>query len=198
MALPILIIVVVVNTLLAALVYKNNPKSITNIVFGLLSLFIILWLMATYISLAPQYISSSLFWIRLSIFLAVPQALLFFILASTIPNENLQLKTRTLIILVSWFTLIMLLSISPFTFTGIDIVNGSPNPIPGIGLIPFAFTVISFSGAAVYILLRRLKETVGIVKEQLRYVTFGIFLMIGLIIATILIPIALFNTNTFA
>ena len=195
--LAILIFAVFTNILLAFFVYKNNPKSLTNIILGILSIVTSSWLIVIYVSLLPMDLLSNLFWIRLSIFLAVPQAVLFFLLSNTIPEGRLKIKRNILVGVLVWAVLIMAITISPYAFVDIDVVGGRPSPNPGPGIAPFSLTVIFFSFLAVYTLLRKLLASSGLIKEQLRYVTLGILLMLGLIIFTVLIPVIIYKSNTF-
>jgi len=195
--LAILITTLIANILLAFFVYINNPKSATNIIFSLLSLVTTTWLIIMYLSFQPASLSTALFWIRLSIFLAVPQAVFFFLLAHTLPKEKLQLSRRFLLTIAAWSIFIMGLTISPYVFTDIEIVNNSPRPIPGFGLPLFALTTMLFSFGAIYILIKRLRRSAGVEKLQLRFVMFGILLMLGLIIGTIMIPVAIFRNSNF-
>lgn len=196
--LSVLLIALAINFFLSLFVYKNNPKSATNIIFGLLSLVTSLWLIVVHVSIYPTLLAYSLFWGRVSSFLAVLQVLLFFLLADTLPQEKLQFKNRTLITLLVLGSIMLLITASPYVFVRVEIVDNSPNPVPGWGIIPFAFYAISFSLGAIFNLLRRLRLSKGLIKEQIRYVMYGIFFMLGLIILTILIPAGFFNSTTFA
>ena len=92
----------------------------------------------------------------------------------------------------------MILNISPYAFRGVDIKEGSPNPIPGFGLVPFAVLSTLFSVLAVYVLIRKLiRGPSSIEKQQFRFVLIGILGMLGLIIVTVFLPVTLFRINTF-
>lgn len=92
--LAILVAALLVNSLLAIFVYKNNPKSATNILFGFLSLITSVWLVVIYLSLESAFVNSSLFLDRMSLFLAVPQAVSFFLLAKTVPKSILMIEKK--------------------------------------------------------------------------------------------------------
>ena len=192
----ILMIVVFTNFLLAIFVYKNNPVSVTNKLFALLNVSVSVWLFAMYISF-NQDSPTSLFWIKLTLFLATPMNLLFFLVSHTLPNYKLKLSNKILFTLIASAFLIMMIAISPYSFTDLEVVNNKPNPIAGIGLIPFGIFSILMNAAAVYILFKRIKSSFGVEKQQLRFVVFGILLMFFLIITTIFLPVALFHNNMF-
>ncbi|MBI2591055.1 MAG: hypothetical protein HYW34_00010 [Candidatus Brennerbacteria bacterium] len=192
----ILMIVVFTNFLLAIFVYKNNPTSATNKLFALLNISVSLWLFAMYISF-QQDSPNSLFWIKLTLFLATPMNLLFFLVSHTLPNYKLRLNNKILFIFISLVFLIMMIAISPYSFTGLEVVNNRPNPIAGIGLIPFGIFSIFMNAAAVYILFKRIRLSFGVERQQLRFIMFGILLMFFLIITTIFLPVALLHSNMF-
>lgn len=193
----ILFSVVAVNLFLAVLVYKSRVKSATNKIFLWLSVAVSLWLAVNYISIHPAFLSSSLLWIRLSIFLAMPVSTLFFLLAHTIPHDVLQFSKSRLVWLFLMSAFAMGLSASPYAFTDLDINNGTPSPVPGIGIAPFAILSTIFSAMAVYILIRKFRSSVNSEKKQMQSMMLGVFLLLFLVIATIFIPVVFFKINTF-
>ena len=136
----LLIYSVVISLLLAFWVYKNNPKSATNLTFSILSLLTAVWLIIMHLSFSPTLMS--LFWIRLTLFLAVPQATTFFLLAHTIPNTRLQFNKRVFYIIFFVAAIVMALTMSRYVFTGIKIIGNTPQPIPGYGMPIFAIFVM--------------------------------------------------------
>ena len=132
LTLIILVVVVASNLILSFVVYKNDRKSATNRIFSLLNLVVSAWLVVMYLSLHEQANTQlNLLLIRLSIFLATPMSSLFFLFANTLPSKVLRISRAKLILLATATLLVMLISVSPFAFTGIEFVNGSPNPLPG-------------------------------------------------------------------
>lgn len=193
----LLLFTLAVNTALAIIVYRNNPRSTTNLILSLLSWVTSIWLVDMYLSLHPAFFVYTLILDRLSIFFAVPQVVLVFLLSVTLPFERLQLSKRFFVILLALSALIMAITISPFAFTRVEYENGSPSPVPGFGMFPFAIFSISLSVGAIYFLVKRYKSSNGLIKQQLGFVMFGILLMLGLIIVTILLPVTLFKNITF-
>lgn len=186
-----------INILLAFIVYKNNPRSATNLILSVLCWINAIWLVVVYFPFVPDFSSTSLFWIRLSIFLAVPQTALFFILANVLPYTKISLSFKYLLTIALLSLFVMYLNLSPLTFTGLELRGQSPTPIVGPGMLIFIPTVLFFSLGAVYSLLKRLRSSSGTDKQQLLFVLYGILLMLGLIIFTILIPVVVFKNNFF-
>ena len=187
----------ITDVTLALFVYKNNPKSATNRLYALLSTVISVWLVANFLSLHPALLASSLYWIRSTIFIAAPMSMLFFLLAHTLPHPRLQLGKKALISTIAATLVVMIINISPYAFTEIEIVSNSPQPVPGVGLLPFSILSTLFSVLAVYVLARKLRNATAVQKIQLRFILLGIVLMLGLVITTVLILVVFFRVNFF-
>ncbi len=198
-ALPLIILgaAVIANTLLAILVTKNNPKSVSNRLLSLLSIITTIWLIVSYLGIVPEFFSHSLLLSRLSIFFAVPQVTLFFLFAHTTPYEKIQMKNQSLFLLLIVAIGILFLTISPFAFVTTQVVNGQLMPVPGWGMGVFALYALFYSIGAIYTLIKRWKLASGVMKQQLWYVMFGILIMLGLLIFTILIPVVVANNLSF-
>jgi signal transduction histidine kinase len=198
LGLIILLVAVFIEVVLISVVLRNNKRSATNIIFALLSVTTILWLVAAYIVHLPQLYLYAVLLARLGIFFAAPMSSLFFLLAYTIPDERLSLKPAALWSTIVATALMMALNISPYAFTNATrIVNGSINPAPGWGLIPFAALSTFFSIFAVYLLIKKFRISVGDRKDQMKVVLIGMVIMLVLIIATILVPIVIFSSGAF-
>ena len=92
--LPILVFGITINIVLGLFVVLRNPKSATHVLFFLLSLDIAAWSVANYIAVSMTDVSSALDWTRIVMALAVPQAILFFFLISTIPSSQFLLSKK--------------------------------------------------------------------------------------------------------
>jgi signal transduction histidine kinase len=90
---------------------------------------------------------------------------------------------------------IMVVAISPYAFVGVNTIDGKPNPIPGPGLALFLISTIFLNTAAAYLLIKKMNKALGVVKQQLRFITAGILLMHLFIISTILVPLIFLKTN---
>ena len=194
----LLVIAVVAHILLAYIVYYSNRSGATNRVFALLSIVTVLWLLTNYmvtrVSVLPDYANSALLLNRLGIFFAAPMSALFFLLAHTIPSEKILLQRRTFYVIIGATLVMMALNISPLAYVGIAQSGASYLPTPGPGLVPFTILSTLFSILAVYSLIRKYLRARDIERIQLRMVLVGMFAMLGLIIATILVPIIIFNS----
>lgn len=190
----ILLVVLVINILLLFLVYSANRKNATNFIFAILALVMSVWLVAIFLSGTP---STNLWWSRITIFFATLMSFLFFLLAHTLPSERLLLSKGKLIFFLIATMAVMLVTLSPFAFVTIDYSIIPAKLVTGPGMAPFALVTTFFAVAAFYNLLKKLRHSTGIEKQQFRFVLLGIFLMLGLIIATIMIPVLLGKGDRF-
>ncbi len=195
--LPILIFTIAVNSFLAAVVFKNSRRNATNQIFTALSLVTTLWLIDVYLSVTPSLLNTELLWVRLSIFLASIQILLFYLLAHTLPEEELHIKKVGLYALIVATLLVMSDALSPFAFTGVNIVDKKIEALPGPGLSIFVLFAIGLSFGAIYSFVKKSHKASGHEKNQYNYVITGLSLMLGLLIFTVLIPVALFKNSQF-
>ena len=105
------------------------------------------------------------------------------------------MKISKFIVLLFVTYFIMLLIVSPFTFTKVALVNNFPNPTPGIGMPFFVIFVALTIGSSIFILFKKIKNSSGIERHQLKLIILGVISMPGLILFTNVIPILVFRSN---
>jgi len=194
--LPVIIFVAIGIVLLIFFVHKNNPKSATNRIFVGLSILTLAWMFVMYFSKLPLFESRALFWARMSIVLAVPIISLFFLLAQTLPSPRIMFKKVYSYVLLAVSVLLMGFNLTPYAFESTKMVDGRIEIIPGPGIAVFGIFAILMSVATIYILIRRFGRSEGIQREQFRWITMAVFLMFALIIATVLIPVIVFQNDS--
>ncbi len=193
-SLSFLVISVCINFILAILVLKNDYRSDTNRLYGILSIFLSIWLVVIFGSsrsdLSPQ---NALFLARLSLFIAAPMTLTFFIFAHTIPSDRIQLKKKWLATSVLVTLFIMAACFTPFLM-----ILGEQNGIePSWGMAGFGTLTIFYSLSAVFLLTKKLLTSQGILRKQYQYIMLGLLLMTGFITSTIFFPVLLENNQTY-
>ncbi len=193
----ILIITTLINFLLLHSVYNAKPRKISNKIFALLSFVTSLWFIAMYASVQPGLVDYGLLILRATFFLAAPMSMLLFLLAHVMPENKITFKKSTLYSVYSITVLMMFLSFTDLMFSGVTVINGSIQPIPGLGMLFFSLVSTFFSVSAVYILIRKYFRFVEAKRKQVRLILAGIFIMLSLIISTIMVPVALFENNYF-
>ena len=189
------------NILLAYVVFRSNPRSATNSIFALLSIVTVAWLSVNYITnhlpTGRSYSDLILLVQRFGIFFAAPMSSLLFLLAHTIPFAHIQLRARTFYAVVFATVTMMTINISPLAFPGIELTEAGPRPTTGPGLLPFSILSTVFSILAIYYLIRKYRRLQTVEKQQVKLVLIGMLVMLGLIIATVLIPLLIFGSVQF-
>lgn len=183
--------------LLGLFVFKNNPKHDTNKLFFILTLTIIFWTAANYFSLLPPKNTDPLFWIRLVLFCAIPNASSFLILIHTFPSEKIHIKLYLYYPYLLLSVFLMYLTLSPYIFSTISYKNGSAQPVPGILMPLFALYVLLSIGTGLTILFKKYRSASGLNKLQLSYVLIGTISMFSLILLTIFFPVVILGNSYF-
>src|SRR3989344_2148886 len=186
-----LVVSVIGNALLSILVYKNNPRSATNRLLGALGIVVSIWVTTMVSSFLTP---SSLFLARLTIFFATPMNILFFFFAHTLPKSEFTLKKWVVIGIMTIGIFVMIIALSPLVFSEMKVINNTPAPTPGPGLPLFGLFSLGLNVAMVYVLGRKFIRSVGAERQQMLFVTLGVFLMFGFIVTTIFFPV-LFTSN---
>lgn len=195
--LPILIIGVAANLLLGLFVFIRNRRSATSILFFLLTLDVSCWSVANYLTLQYKDLLVVLYWTRIVMALAVPQALLFFLLIHTLPHQKLRLQSWIAAMLIIVCVIVSALCISPYLFPSIIFVSGTPSPTPGPAMPVFVLTAVGLLLSGVVTLLMRIRRAYGIERTQFQIIGFGIVLMFLLIFIFNFILVVVFSISSF-
>ena len=193
----ILITSIILNVFLGYVVFRSDTKSATNRLFALLAMFLSLWMVVFYISLEPLVPNVTLWWIRWSLFVTVPVNTLFFLLAYTFPNNTLGVSKGIFYSSLVGTLLVCLLTISPYTFTSVRIINNFPVPLSGGGLQLFAIFVLLTNLATVYKMSQRYNASEGTMRTQIGYLLVGTVSFLVLMFGSVLVPTLVFqNVST--
>ena len=199
--LVVLVLAISANALIAYVVYWSNPKSATNVIFSLLSFFTSVWLINNYsvhhILESREYWDLALIIGRFGILWAAPMSVLLFLLAHTLPSDKILLRRKSFYTVVISTLFMMIVNVSPYAFVGISFSDNAVQLVPGVGLLPFSIISTAFSVLALYWLIKKFKLSRDTERKQLRLVLFGMLAMLALIIATVLLPIIVFNSLIF-
>ncbi len=190
----ILLGVIILNVLLVSFVLNQDRKTAIHRLFFALGVVMSAWLVATYLSVTPV---ADLWWTRLTVCSAALMSMLLFLLAHTLPEKTIQLSRNKFIATIMATIVVMGITVSPFTFTRIAVHNGLAQAQPGPGMMPFALLTTFFTVSAIYQLIKKLRGSHGVARQQLGCVLVGSALMLGLTILTIMVPVLFFNNDSF-
>jgi signal transduction histidine kinase len=190
------IIANVIFVYLGLIIFLHAKKNAVNIIFALIAFLNVLWTTANYFSvtLPPDRI---LFWIRLEIFFVIPYAVLFAVFMNNFPSEHFLLSKKSIILILAWTIFMMFLSMTPYVFEKLIIVNNTPMPVPG-KLIIFLFATISV--AVVYGIFIGFKKYIYAdvqSKNLWRYIVFGTVFSYLMMFLFLFIFVNIFKIITF-
>ncbi len=195
--LTILAISAAINVLLGLFVFFKNEKSLTGKSFLFLTITFSLWSVANYFSLHPV-VFEQIYWVRLVLFFAVFLTYSFLLTFVVFPADVITARTRRALLLAGVIAVIVsLITLSPLVFSTLDYIEGIAKPVAEPGIIVFALTVVTFIALSASSILRKLKQSSGPQKQQLRFVAFGLVASFGLIISTNLFFVIIFDNTDF-
>lgn len=194
--LPSLMFVTLVTLFLGGIVFYRNRKSHSNILFFLLCFSFVSWSIINYFSLHPPF-GGELFWIRLVLFSAAPQAFLFALFMHTFPKDKITLGKKYLTIFIFFAAVQMYLTLTPLVFKDITRVAAKIIPVPGTGMLFYSIVLLFFFSFGIYWLFRKLWLTKGNERKAMTIIVLGFILMIVLVLSFLLFAVIIFKNTTF-
>lgn len=184
-------IAVIANCAIAFLVFVHNRRSATTRFFFYLSLAIIAWIVATFLSLHSATEVQKLFWTRAVMLTATAQALFFYLLVITFPDARLPLASNRYKFILGAGLLVAITALSPFLFTHLELQpNSSYSPIPGPGMALFLPYALGLVVSGLWVMIRKFRHSHGVKRNQLKLLLAGTGLMFILIIVfNLLLPL---------
>ncbi len=142
----ITIISALTQFVIALFVLIQNKKNATNIIFSLLSLFLIIWVLLTfYFNINPRTEGGILI-VRLTMATVVIQNTLFFFFGKVFPRSKINFSISNCIFLL-FSAVTFSAALSPFLFIGLELTSISASPIPGPAMPVFLIhAIVAISG----------------------------------------------------
>jgi len=197
MELGILIAAVVGHSVLAYIALANNPQSFANRAFVILNVSSACWSIATYFSIQAVSQESALFWMRLTMFFATPQAVFFLLTVATFPEGRIGFSKKLYYSLLAMLAVTVVLTVSPFLFTGVTGEVGNFQPIIGPGMLPFVVIAIGSVVTGCVVTVVKYVRSSGILKAQLLGLLVGLGLTFLLIVVFNFVLVVVFNNASF-
>ncbi len=174
---PIFLLAVISNIVLATVVFLYSPKKNVSRRFFLFFVSVqVVWAAGNYTSFFVQP-ENYLFWVRMTLFLATFHAFSFFLFIYSFTEQKNILKEKSFIPAILAFIGIAALTLSPYVFTHLEINTvGQLLPKPGSAIGLFGLFVGSCAMSGFYVLLRKLRRTMGNEQKQMKYVFVGLCL----------------------
>lgn len=178
-------IAIAANLILGSVIFFHDSKSVTNLLFLLQTVILSAWSSVNYLSYQWADPVVSLWLVRLVLFFAVPNSIVFLFLMHTFPEKRLRMGTKTAGALIAVCAATMMITLSPLVFSGVEIVPGlaAPQPVVAPGIVVFIFVAILSLPIGIYFLISRYLAAQSEQKLQLRYLLIGVVSMFLLIIS---------------
>ena len=189
---PLLIISIVANLSLVLIVLRYAPKNQSRILFALFGISQAIWIMVNFFSIrsgAEEILNMA----RWTIAAAVPHPLLFFLFISSFQREKPLIKPKHTILIIVLLILLMALAVSPFLFTHLEIQNGQPTPIPGIGMAIFGFYALTLITLSFIHLFKKWRKAQDESRAQWRTIGIGLIITFILVLVFNFLVVVLFN-----
>jgi|GEM_PF-670969 len=174
----ILFFTLLLNSLIVYLVYKSNPKRLSNRIFSFLGINISLWNLAFIFIINSTTSQMALSWIRTTFVLGSFVPLCFVALTFSVGEKSLDLKKRrSFVPMVLLVAFSIIFSLMPNLFLDISASGETMHQVPHAtyGWPFYAFFVLFFSGNifGFHILLRKMRMKRGIARAELEYIIAG-------------------------
>ncbi len=194
MTLAVILLTAFTNILLGIISYKKQPNSATNRLLTALTVIFALWTVANYFSLNSSSADATLFWIRAVMFITAPLGPTLYLFIKAFPHRELEINKPFLYILIGLTLLVMGIAFTPLIFSGVTITDQiTPTPAPGIALFALLFMGLPIIG--IFEIIKKYKKAVGVEKQQLKFLVFGISLTFTLLILTNFVFVVLFKLS---
>lgn len=188
----IIITPILASFILGLTVYSRNRRNLSNKIFGVLSLAIILWAAANYFSLHPVFLSG-LFWIRMVMFFAVFLQFMFFLFVLIFPENKVLMKKNVFALLVFITMSTMAIAFTKFLYPIMEERNGEAIPVPGPMMPLFAFTIFLFWGLAAFFTFKKYFQSKGSERVHWQYILLGFIVMFLFLIGSQFIAVVVFQ-----
>lgn len=188
----------IIQILVGLLVYRKGRRSLTNILFGVISLLTLAWALTNYLYTLQPVSDSALTIIRIVMFFVVLQNTAFYVFARNYPSSKQLIKRQVLNRYLLFSAVVAIASLSPLVFSSVTISNGQSNPNPG-PLIPlFLIHAVYSITVGFRSMFRTLSSSVGQERKQVQFIIFAsILIWIVVPITNFAITLA-FSTTFFA
>lgn len=191
----IVVTAIVANIFLALFTLFKNPRSATNILFFLFTIALILYLPANYLLSQQATATDAFWWVKVVMTLALFINILYFLLAATFPHNKITLRPFIFWLCIGATLPLLVLAPKNLVFSSVEAYGKSG--VPGMGMPLFLLHTVLFLGGALIILVKKLRQSVGIEKTQIKLFLLGTAIMFGAILVTNLFFVLIFNTGEF-
>jgi len=197
----VLIFTLLVNAFILYLVYRSNPKRLTNRIFSYLVANILIWNLVVLFIIESPTIETTTFWIQMAFAVGSFVPLFLLLLVYSITGENRPFfSRRDFLIMLVLSIFCFAISFSPNFFTSIKqppvvTLQNVPEATYGWPFFIFFILFLTVGFYALGILFKNLKKKRGLPRAELQYILLGCSLgLLFVCITNFLFPV-IFKTS---
>lgn len=194
-AILVVIFTVLANLLISIVVIKKNPNSATNRLVAILSIITALWTVFNFLALSPGSEADRLFWVRTVMFVTSSYGTIILLLAETYPNSRMAISKSVLAFIGIVNILSYSLAYTPLMFSSLqNKPDGSFSLMPAWGISIFGLGFMGFMIWGFVKLFKKLKNSSGLLRIQLRLFLTGLILSFTLLSLTNFVAVVVFQS----
>ncbi|MEA3446403.1 MAG: GAF domain-containing protein, partial [Bacteroidota bacterium] len=167
---------------LAVILLLNNRKSVIHIMLFIFSLGFAGAIGSNYLTAYFTETNQVLIWIRMTIFFASILTPPFYIFIKNFPERRLVVSLREVVLIIALTLVSMLLAISSWMFTNVDIIDGNIVASQGPAFFYFIAVFMYYLVCSIILLIKKIRKMAGVQKAQLRYIFAGLIISFSFIL----------------
>ncbi|MBI2415188.1 MAG: hypothetical protein HYV33_00815 [Candidatus Kerfeldbacteria bacterium] len=176
--------------LLGFFVFFRDKKSATNVYFALMMVLVGCYSIFNYLSLHSITNEVAFFWAKFILYASIFIGPLLYFFVSTFPGTKFFFSKKIQIPIIIWLSINIVLVALNLVFKSVTLDNGSLEINYGPLLPSFGFLQVATILMASIVLIKRYIKAKGILKIQLKFITFGIVISFILaLLVTLILPL---------
>lgn len=177
----IIIVSVLVQALVALFVLQRNNKNPTNVLFFVLSGFLITWAVINFWITSNPFSSSQLILYRFLMASVVAQNTTFFLFAYAYPNQKISTKGRHIKAYMVLSLAALAATLTPLVFVKVHYGTAGARPVTGPGMLIFGLHAAISIISGLRSIYRRYVKAHGIARQQLQFILFASIILWGIV-----------------
>jgi signal transduction histidine kinase len=169
----IVVITVILNIVVAILSLARNPRSYTNRLLATLSVLLVLWTIANYLSQNTNSDAWAFVWVNTVMLVTSFAGPIFYLFCRTFPGNKLGVNREELFVVISAGLLVFLLVLTGQVFSNVEIVEGSLVLTQSWGIFVYMALLVATLIGGIISIWRKYKNGHGLVKAQARILIYG-------------------------
>ncbi|MEK7616343.1 MAG: ATP-binding protein [Patescibacteria group bacterium] len=190
-------IAIAANIILGFVIFFGDSKSHTNRLFFIQTIVLSVWSSVNYLSYKITDPDYALLLVRSVLFFAVPNSITFLFLVYTFPDKTISAKPSLVKSVIVLTVITMLLTLTPFVFSGVKFVSGeAPQPIVAPGIILFMLVAVLSIPISLFILIKKFLKADKEGRAPLKILLIGVIIMFAsIIVFDFILPTVFQNTR---